>query len=298
MTSLTKTVKGVLLTIAISCFPLLLLSQTPPVVTRMGKGIQFTSPDSSLFTKFSFRSQNLLMTEAPLVGDADWKTTFLIRRFRLKFDGWAFSPKVIYKLQLGFSNRDLSASDDFNEVKKGSRIVLDAVVKWKATKKWTILFGKTKLPGNREGLISSQKLQLVDRSLLNSRYTFGRDIGIQLHGSYKVGKMIARPKLSWATGEGRNITVGNINGFSYIGALELLPMGLFTKNGNYFGGDLARESKPKLAIQGTFEHNAGAVRQRGQLGKFLVDSTGAYVSADLNTFFADFIFKYRTFGYM
>ncbi|WP_373517340.1 hypothetical protein [Pricia sp.] len=33
---------------------------------------------------------------------------FLVRRARLKFDGFAYSPKLKYKLELGLSNSDLS----------------------------------------------------------------------------------------------------------------------------------------------------------------------------------------------
>ncbi len=279
--------------------PLGLDAQNPASIeSGMGKGIRILAADSSLYTKIGVRTQNLVTTEAPSVSNADWKTTVLIRRFRLKFDGWAYNPKWVYKLELGLSNRDIGASGDFEQVKRGSKIILDAIIKMKAHKQVTIWFGQAKLPGNRERLISSQKLQLVDRSLLNSKFNIDRDIGIQIHSKFNLSRAVLKPIVSVATGEGRNLTVGNINGFHYVGKLECLPMGEFTAKGDYFGGDLAREESPKLALAAAFGHNAGATRQGEQLGKFLVDSTGALLSADLNTLFADMMFKYKGYSLM
>ena len=36
----------------------------------------------------------------------DYESNFLIRRARLKFDGYAYTPKLKYKFELGLSNRD------------------------------------------------------------------------------------------------------------------------------------------------------------------------------------------------
>ena len=37
-------------------------------------------------------------------------TSAFIRRARLKFDGFALSPKLKYKLELGLSNRDIAGA--------------------------------------------------------------------------------------------------------------------------------------------------------------------------------------------
>ena len=63
----------------------------------------------------------------------------------------------------------------------------DAVVKYKATKNLEFWFGQTKLPGNRERVISSQALQFVDRSLVNSRFNIDRGSGIQFRSHHKLG---------------------------------------------------------------------------------------------------------------
>lgn len=51
----------------------------------------------------------------------------LIRRSRLKFDGFAYSPKLKYKLVLGLSNRDMSGASAFTS--NSLRYILDAVLK-------------------------------------------------------------------------------------------------------------------------------------------------------------------------
>jgi len=63
-----------------------------------GKGISFLAQDSSFYTKLGFRFQTLYMGQHNLTS-GDWSERMMIRRSRLKFDGWAFSPKVVYKIE-------------------------------------------------------------------------------------------------------------------------------------------------------------------------------------------------------
>ena len=41
------------------------------------------------------------------------ESSILVRRARLKFDGFAYSPKLKYKLELGLSNRDHAGASEF-----------------------------------------------------------------------------------------------------------------------------------------------------------------------------------------
>lgn len=266
--------------------------------SAFGKGIRFLAADSTMSCKVQFRIQSLFHATTNLGTPEDVESGFLIRRSRLKFSGFAFDPRVTYKIELGLSNRDISPSSDFDEVKQGSRLILDAVVKYRFADHWTVWMGQTKLPGNRERVISSQQLQMVDRSALNSRLNLDRGTGIQLHGKYKLGKMEIRPIASWSMGEGRNITINNVGGYEYTGRLEVLPFGAFTKKGDYFGADLTREEQPKLSIAATYDFNDGSARQRGNLGNFITDTNGTYVTNDLTTIFADLMFKYKGFSVM
>lgn len=269
--------------------------QQPTVKLKFGKGLQITAADSSMHLKAEFRFQSLFNSQTGLGDNEEWESSFLIRRSRLKFSGWALNPNVKYKVEMALSNKDLKSSSDFDETSEAPKIILDAVVKWKFHKNFTLWAGQTKLPGNRERVVSSQKLELVDRSLVNSVFNIDREMGMQLHGKYKIGNSVIKPIVSWSFGEGRNVTTDNIGGYNYTGRLEYLPFGDFQSKGDYFEGDLKREKKPKLAIGATININQGASRQK-QSGKFLIDDEGNYFEHDLRTFFVDMIFKYKGFS--
>lgn len=262
--------------------------------SEWGKGINFTTKDSSGSIKMSARIQNLAVVDIPLNPTGqDISIYGLTRRARLKFNGFALDPRITYKIELGLSNRDTKFSDDADLVGKNARIILDAVVKYKVHKTTTIWFGQTKLPGNRERVISSQKLQFVDRSNVNSRFNIDRDFGFQLHHKFPIGNSLLIFKESVSLGEGRNVIIANSGGLDYTIRAEFLPMGSFESKGDYFSSDLKRESTPKVSIGFTADYNDGAIRQGGQLGKIMVDTNGAYVESDLSSIIADIIIKYR-----
>lgn len=264
--------------------------------SSFGKGINFMSDDSTLAMKFHFRLQQLYVGDYnPTPGT--WETNALIRRSRIKLDGYALTPKLVYKVELGISGRDMSVSGEGGQGRDASRIILDAALKYQATKHWQIWAGQTKLPGNRERVVSSADLQFVDRSNVNSRFNIDRDMGIQLHGKYKIGRMVVKPKLALTNGEGRNITEGNHGGLNYTGRIDLLPFGNFEgKKQDYVLSDITRQSKPKLAIGVTYNENQNAVRQQGQLGRFVTDSLGNFVENTLTMVEADLLFKYKGFS--
>jgi phosphate-selective porin OprO/OprP len=252
-----------------------------------GKGLNVAAKDSSMTMKFGLRFSALYEGYY----EPETKTYYdnlLITRFRLKFDGYVVSPKLVYKVEIGVSNRDIGGVDA--NTNGAARLILDAVLKWNFSGNFVLWFGQTKLPGNREREVSSQKLQFVDRSLLNSRFNLDRDIGIQLHHHNTIGKAVIRQVFSISKGEGRNITVSNKNGYDYTGRIEYLPFGLFAKKGDYFQSDLIREPRPKLAIGATYDYNDGAVRSRGQLGTWLNESRNLY------TWFVDAVYKHNGFS--
>ena len=269
---------------------------------NFGNGIvNLISEDSSYSMKIGLRFQTLFENEWEVdnvAGLHNNQSNFLIRRARLKFDGFAFSPRLKYKVELGLTNNDIAGIS--METKNAPRMILDAVIKWNFAGNFNLWVGQTKLPGNRERVISSGSLQFVDRSLLNSKYNIDRDIGIQLHHYFTIGKQfLVREKLSLSQGEGRDITVGNLGGYDYTGRLEFLPFGAFTSKGDYFGSDLKREPKPKLSIGITYDFNDRAVREQGQLKDFMrIDSGTNYFEATLSTVFIDLMFKYCGFSFM
>ena len=115
---------------------------------KFGKGLfNLVGQDSTWSMKIATRIQ-LLSSNTWDVEDgiSNPETNFLVRRARLKFDGFAYSPKLKYKLELGLSNRDISGASEFTS--NAPRYILDAVIMWNFYENFELWVGQTKLPGN------------------------------------------------------------------------------------------------------------------------------------------------------
>ncbi|NNE33573.1 MAG: porin [Winogradskyella sp.] len=268
--------------------------------TSFGKGlINFTAKDSSFSVKFAPRFQVRSISSWDHDGNqyGSPEHNFIVRRARLKFDGFAYSPKLKYKIELGLSNRDISGANQFN--RNTPRYILDAVIMWNFSGNWELWAGQTKLPGNVERVVSSGNLQFINRSLLNSRFNIDRDLGIQLrHKTNLGGNFLMREKFAVSQGEGRNVTEGNEGGLQYTARLEFLPFGTFKSKGDYSQSDLKREEKPKLMVGFTYNYNQDAVRERGFAGDYMIRTDGTIYETDQTTIFADAMFKYNGFSFM
>lgn len=264
-----------------------------------GKGLfNLAGKDSTWTMNIGARMQILAISswDASDGGLQNPKQNFLIRRARLKFGGFAYSPKLEYKIELGLSNRDISGASQFTS--NAPRYILDAVVKWNFYENFVLWFGQTKLPGNIERVISSANLMQVDRSLLNSRFNIDRDMGFQLRHHFNLTKkFLVREIVAVSQGEGRNITSGNIGGHQYTTRLELLPFGEFLSDGEYKGSDQKREQTPKLMLAATFDSNQNAVKTRSNQGAYMFTNDG-FFETDINTLFIDAMFKYNGFSLM
>jgi len=270
---------------------------------KFGKGLfNLVGKDSTWTMKIGARMQFLATNVWDINGNGDFEkleSNFLVRRARLKFGGYAYSPKLTYKLELGLSNRDISGASEYTS--DAPRYILDAVIKWNFYKNFSLWAGQTKLPGNRERVISSGNLQLVDRSKLNSNFNIDRDLGLQIRHHFNItDKFIVRDMFAISQGEGRNITTGNLGGHQYTARIEMLPFGKFQGKGDYSGSDLKREPSPKLAIGATYNLNDKAVKDKGSQGSYMVNATLAegFDQANVNTLFVDAMFKYKGFSFM
>lgn len=177
-------------------------------------------------------------------------------------------------------------STNESDINTSVNIVRDAVVSYDATKSLKFIFGQTKLPGNRQRVVSSGNLQFADRSIVNSTFTIDRDFGF--FANYD--KNYFAIKTAITSGEGRNSTKSN-KGLNYTGRLEFMPFGRFTSGNDECEGDLAREQKPKLAFCGTYNFNDDAVRSGGTLGNDL------YSTVDMQNLHLDLLFKYKGFAF-
>lgn len=247
-----------------------------------GRGLGITSPDSIYQLNIRLRMQN----RVGIVEDENEITSIEARvaRLRLRFDGFVFNPKILYVVQVSFSSGDI----DGNVPNTPVNILRDGVIFYQPSPKWSFGFGQTKLPGNRQRVVSSGDLQMPDRSLTNAIFNIDRDFGIQARYLGKLsGPMWIGFRGAVSSGEGRNWVTSAGNGLSYTLRMEVLPFGPFTSDGDYFEGDLLREPEPKLSAGVVYNYNNEAIRTQGQRGDLL------FQPKDLHHFFADMIFKYR-----
>jgi hypothetical protein len=273
--------------LAVVC-PLIVLAQaklsTLQAYAKKGKGVGVVTADSIFSLNFQFRMQNRAAYVSESEDDlAPESFEFRVRRLRMKFEGFVYNPKLTYYIQLSFSRGDMDWRNLDNSTANSSpNIVRDAVIYYAPTKKLRFGFGQTKLPGNRQRVVSSGDLQFADRSIVNATYNIDRDFGF--FAQYSSHYYNLRGAVT--SGEGRNSLSSN-SGLSYTGRIELLPLGKFTGNNDYVEGDLEREAAPKVSIGVTMNYNDRAIRQAGALGNDL------YQVRTLKTMAADVLFKYK-----
>ncbi|WP_313807642.1 porin [Flavobacterium sp.] len=284
-----------IITFFLLCFAAILQAQDIKVSTKdndlklaalpyysYGKGLGITSADSLFQLNIRFRMQNrigYIQNE-----DEDAAYDGQIRRLRLRFDGYVGDPKFLYVLQLSFAPGDVGEIQDGENI----NIIRDAAVIYRPNKHWSLIFGQTKIPGNRQRVNSSGALQLTDRSINNSRFNVDRDFGIQAYFlNEKKDQFSYNIKGAVTTGEGRNWTKSPDNGVAVTGKIELFPLGSFKKDGSNFEGDLAREDKPKVLLSASAHQNNWARRTQGETGNDLFEQR------TMSSVFGDFMLKYN-----
>jgi len=251
-----------------------------PAVVFDDRGIVFTAADSTMQVIMRFRMQ-LWGTALAEEGEP---TLFngQVRRLRLRFGGFLLDPRLTYNLQLSFSRGDQDFSDT-----GFPNIVRDAAMAYQFTPNLQATFGQTKLPGNRQRVISSSELQFPDRSIVNARFNIDRDM--LLMGAFRDtlgGRVPLHLQAVVSSGEGRNTQVA-AEGLAFTGRVEVLPLGPFRRGGDYFEGDLEHEPKPRLSVGVTWSRNDDALRTGGQLGPLL------WSPRTMTTVLADALLKYQ-----
>ena len=248
-------------------------------------GINFNK-DSVFHMTLRFRMQNRFGYLSTLDGVNEAGFEASVRRLRLRLDGFVLNRKIGYYIQLSFSRSD-------QDLVSGTvaQTVRDAMVYYNFNKNFYIGFGQSKLPGNRERVISSGNLQFPDRSIANTTYTLDRDFGFFAYKTFELGgdkNPILQLKGTITGGEGRGQVF--TSGLAYTGRVEWLPMGAFKNLGDYTEGDLEFEKKPKLSVATGYSFNDGTTRVGGQLGSTLPSPV------DMGTWISDMMFKYAGWG--
>lgn len=239
---------------------------------KPGKGLTATSTDGDFSINIGIRNQfrATIEQERPEEGETpDATLGFQIRRSRLAIKGNAFDKKTKYELQLDVAPRGVSTGST------GPRTspLLDAYVKFEQLRDLSLRVGQYKVPFLREQIMSDGKLELVDRSLLNSRFTVDRDIGLDVYSQELFGLEQLRYNLGVYTGEGRNSFEQQSFGLLYVARVDVLPLGAFD---DLSEGDFERGS-PKLSVGAAYGYHSRAQFNQGTRGAVWGDGgTGNY----------------------
>jgi hypothetical protein len=245
-------------------------------------GILFSHPEKEYEVRFRFRVQNLLRGDFPSQGSSAPATiSGQVRRLRLRLMGFLGTPRLQYSIQLSFSRGDMDW-----DATGFPNLVRDASLIYEVLPSWRLSFGQTKLPGNRQRVVSSGDLQLVDRSTVNRLMNLDRDFGIQS----LVSQAHWNFRAAVSTGEGRN-SPGQNTGLAYTVRAEWLPLGAFQHSQDYTESDLEHEPELRMSFGIGTSLNQRSLRSQAQLGADL--SREGLAPRTFQTHFADGILKFR-----
>src|SRR5688572_26786056 len=164
------------------------------------EGLRFMTKDSSSAINLRFRMQNRVDLQTRSADDLGLITdNGYIKRLRLRTAGYLMSTKLTYSLQLGFSPGDMDITNS-----PTPQIIRDAIVFYRFSKRLRVGFGQSKLPGNRQRVISSGEQQFVDRSIVNATFNLDRDFGFQGYYKENFGNLVLNLQGALSTGDGRN----------------------------------------------------------------------------------------------
>lgn len=280
--------------LALAMLPMLSVAQSQKINSyTFGEGYTFSGGDDY---RINLRGYVQPYYEFKSYTDEDLNGTFQrfrLRRARLRLTGDAAQQKIDYRFQIDFSGTSETGDES-------AGMLMDAWIRYNATKRIRITVGQKVTPtDNRELLMGSQMLQLIERSRVTSSFGSIREFGVFVDGTFRTKNgMYFKPVVAVTNGDGGNVFTADHGGLKVGGRLDFLPFGLFTNFGQYRQGDLVRELSPKLVMGVTYSHNMGMSSRRGRnSGAILyLDEDGNEALPDYTKYGFDFMFKFRGFS--
>lgn len=253
-------------------------------MVKPGTGFSWQSEDGDFSFAPRLRAQFLYQFDDG--EDAAAAQSIQIRRARLQFKGNLYGKANEYKVELAISPGDLNQDDG---APPATSVLLDWYLDFALLDELTLRVGQYKIPHNRQRVVSSGDLEMVDRSIVNAEFNLDRDLGLDLRSEDFLGLDALRYYLGVYAGEGRNTRGSYDFGMLYLARVEFLPLGMFD---DYQEGDFERLGSPKLSLGIGAAHIRNARADRGILGS--APSDGG--TTDFNSFTADAVFRYSGFS--
>ena len=180
-------------------------SEFPIAVGYGRKGFELKTKDGKFATQIQWRFQG--RWTYPELGDPESfgdfnngaKSTFELRRVRMKIGGHGYQPWIKYYFELDLQpTRNAGASSGSETRLIDWRIMLERF------KFLSLQVGQWKVDYNRERRDSSGNQQFVERSIVNEVFTIDRQVGAMLYGHVAPGTFLdSRYYAGVFTGSGR-----------------------------------------------------------------------------------------------
>jgi len=250
------------------------------ITFQPGRGLEINSDDDEFQLRIRLRVQFLYTLAKGDLGPResnefeDLRNDFRIRRARIIFQGHAFGKNNKYKFQIDPLRPD--------------NVVLDYYLDFTQHRDVEVRIGQYKISSNRQRVISSGNLQMVDRSAVSAEFSLDRDIGIDVRSRDFLGLNRMRYVLGISSGQGINNFHFQDFGMVYLVRLEYLPLGIFE---DYSEVDFDRTG-PRLSIGATYAYFLHAEKLLGMVGPLFADGG----TANYQFGYADVMFKARGFS--
>lgn len=165
-------------------------------------------------------------------------TTFSLRSAKLIFHGHAFHPSLTYHFQMNAGNGQVAAEDIY--------------ARWTPDPALAFVIGQIEVPFNRRHITLEAYQELIDRSIVNDRFTLQRDIGAAVYASDRGHRFEAT--LGVWNGSRQNVPNDDR---TYMGTLRLAynPFGPIS----FRDADLADSRRPLLSIAAAGAYNPARI---------------------------------------
>lgn len=157
-------------------------------------------------------------------------------------------------------------------------------IEWNPGSSTALIGGQFKVPASRQFMVSSGRLQMVDRSFADAEHRLLYGLGIMVRQQVQLGpSSMAQVYGALTTGEGRHQPAA-LGGYSYTVRAELLPFGAFEQ---YRISDLDQAQNVRLSLAAAYNLNMDAVHTRGNTGRYMDG-----FQSDIGTIYGDILLKY------
>ncbi|KAB0665790.1 porin [Oryzomonas japonica] len=286
------------------------IQKSSPIKYKLGEGFNLTSADG----KFSTSIGGVYQLRYTLMDNDDVNNTaakqaqdsskFELRRIKLVFNGYAYSPDLTYKMTINFANIAGGATSN-------GGLLEETFVNYRLLDEVQFRFGQDKVQFGRQWITSSAAQQFVDASAVTNAFVPGYDTGVMIHG--KIAGGLVNYNIAGYGGVGQN-TYRSTTDNAFAARLTVNPLG----DVKYAESDVEYSKKPLVSVGADFYRNTLSATEANTtntatgnnlsfakstswygLGKGLLPAARAFSAGealDFNMAGVDAAFKWRGFS--